>query len=128
MKVAFATEDGVTVNCHFGHAQSFDIYEIGTEGSRFLERRMIEDGEEEVQRIDGRIEAIRDCAILYVNAIGAAAAARVTRARIHPVKVREGEPLVSILADMHRVLTHNPPPWLRKILMSEAGAANSSGP
>ncbi|MDI3326940.1 MAG: nitrogen fixation protein NifX [Alicyclobacillaceae bacterium] len=125
MKVAFATEDGVTVDSHFGHAHSFDIYEVNREGVRFVERRVIEGDGEEVERIDSRINAIRDCAILYVNAIGAAAAARVTRARIHPVKVREGEPLQSILEEMQRVLAHNPPPWMRKMLLKESGTGGS---
>jgi nitrogen fixation protein NifX len=35
---------------------------------------------------------------------------------VHPVKVAETEKIESILLQLQRVLSANPPPWLRKAL------------
>ena len=34
-KVAVATNDGVNVNVHFGHAAAFDVYEVDDESGKF---------------------------------------------------------------------------------------------
>ncbi|KAF6578001.1 nitrogen fixation protein NifX, partial [Paenibacillus sp. EKM208P] len=39
MKVAFATEDGVLVNAHFGQSPMFTVFEIRHSGVQFLEHR-----------------------------------------------------------------------------------------
>lgn len=119
MRVAFATEDGVTVNEHFGRAFRFDIYDIRPESVQVLEQREI--GLEAAgDRIDERVALIRDCRMLFINEIGAAAAARVTNARVHPVKVPAGKPMAELVAELQKTLAHSPPPWLRRLLNEEA--------
>jgi nitrogen fixation protein NifX len=59
---------------------------------------------------------LKDCAILYVAAIGGSAAARVVAAKIHPIKVPQPEPILDILDKLQEVLNGTPPPWLRKVL------------
>ena len=34
-KVAVATNDGINVNVHFGHAAAFDVYEVDDESGKF---------------------------------------------------------------------------------------------
>ena len=73
MKIAFATQDLKRVDAHFGWAKNIAIYEIGPEGHRFLEAVQFdgdlkEDGNED--KLAPKIDAIKDCAILYVAAIG----------------------------------------------------------
>lgn len=73
MKVAFATQDLKRVDAHFGWAKNIAIYEIGPEGHSFLEAiefdgDLKEDGNED--KLAPKIDAIKDCAILYVAAIG----------------------------------------------------------
>ncbi len=119
MKVAFATQDLQRVDAHFGWAKSIAIYEVSPNGHRFVEAvefagDLAEDGNED--KLGPKIEAIRDCAILYVAAIGGSGAARVVAANVHPVKVKEPEPIVDLLDKMQAVLRGNPPPWLRKAL------------
>jgi nitrogen fixation protein NifX len=119
MKVAFATQDLKRVDAHFGWAKNIAIYEIGPEGHAFLEAIQFdgdlkEDGNED--KLAPKIEAIKDCAILYVAAIGGSGAARVVANNIHPMKVNQPENIDDLLAKLGEVLRGVPPPWLRKAL------------
>jgi nitrogen fixation protein NifX len=119
MKVAFATQDLKRVDAHFGWAKNIAIYEIGPEGHEFLEAIQFEgdlkeDGNED--KLAPKIDAIKDCAILYVAAIGGSGAARVVANNIHPMKVNQPEEISDLLAKLGEVLRGVPPPWLRKAL------------
>ena len=119
MKVAFATQDLERVDAHFGWAKNIAIYEIGPEGHSFIEAiefdgDLKEDGNED--KLAPKIEAIKDCAILYVAAIGGSGAARVVANNIHPVKVNQPENISDLLSKLEEVLRGVPPPWLRKAL------------
>ncbi len=119
MKIAFATQDMKRVDAHFGWAKNIAIYEIGPEGHEFVEAiefdgDLREDGNED--KLAPKIDAIRDCAILYVAAIGGSGAARVVAANIHPMKVSQPETIDDLLLKLEEVLKGSPPPWLRKAL------------
>jgi nitrogen fixation protein NifX len=119
MKIAFATQDLKRVDAHFGWAKNIVIYEIGPEGHHFLEAIQFdgdlqEDGNED--KLAPKIEAIKDCAILYVAAIGGSGAARVVANNIHPMKVNQPEEIADLLVKLEDVLKGTPPPWLRKAL------------
>ena len=120
MRVAFATQDLVTVNAHFGWARHVMIYELSPEGYSHAETHdfpgdLREDGDED--KLAPKIEAIEDCAILYIAAIGGSAAARVVARKVHPIKVKEPEPIAALLEKLRAVLEGTPPPWIRKALM-----------
>jgi len=122
MKIAFATQDMKRVDAHFGWAKNIAIYEIGPEGHQFLEAiefdgDLKEDGNED--KLAPKIDAIRDCAILYVAAIGGSGAARVVAANIHPMKVSQPEAIDDLLLKLEEVLKGTPPPWLRKALSKD---------
>ena len=119
MKIAFATQDLQRVDAHFGWARNLAVYEISPDGFSLLEAIQFsgdlqEDGNED--KLAPKIEAIKDCAILYVAAIGGSAAARVVAHKIHPIKVNEPEVITEILNKLQEVLRGEPPPWLRKAL------------
>jgi len=120
MKVAFATQDLKRIDAHFGWAKNIAIYDISPTGHRFLEAVQFdgdlqEDGNED--KLAPKLEAIADCAILYVAAIGGSGAARVVAKNIHPVKVPQPELIGEMLDKLQAVLQGTPPPWLRKALM-----------
>ena len=120
MKVAFCTQDLKRVDAHFGWAKNIAIYDVLPDGHQFLEAIQFdgdlqEDGNED--KLAPKIEAIKDCAILYVAAIGGSGAARVVANQIHPVKVQQPEDIGEILEKLQGVLNGTPPPWLRKALM-----------
>lgn len=118
MKIAFATQDLATVDAHFGWARNLVVYDVTPEGARPVAQHHFaeaaEDGNED--KLGPRIEAIADCAILYVAAIGGSGAARVVARGIHPVKALGSEPIADLLAKLREVLAGTPPPWLRKAM------------
>jgi nitrogen fixation protein NifX len=119
IKVAFATQDLKRVDAHFGWAKNIAIYEISPEASRLVEAvqfdgDLLEDGNED--KLAPKLEAIKECAMLYVAAIGGTGAARVVAKNIHPVKVTRLEEIADILIKLQDVLKGTPPPWLRKAI------------
>jgi nitrogen fixation protein NifX len=122
MKIAFATQDLKRVDAHFGWAKNIAIYELSPEGYHFLEAVQFEgdlqeDGNED--KLAPKIEAIKDCAILYVAAIGGSGAARVVANNIHPMKVNQPEEITDLLVKLRDVLRGVPPPWLRKAMSKD---------
>lgn len=120
MKIAFATQDQQRVDAHFGWAKHLAVYEIDANGYKFVQDftfgdDLAEDGNED--KLAPKLEAIGDCAIVYVAAIGGSAAARVVASKIHPVKVASPEAILDVLDKLQEVLKGTPPPWLRKALM-----------
>ncbi|HEX6363348.1 MAG TPA: nitrogen fixation protein NifX [Albitalea sp.] len=128
MKIAFATQDQQRVDAHFGWAPHLAVYDVTPAGWSFVERfsfgdALAEDGDED--KLAPKLEAIEDCAIVYVAAIGGSAAARVVAHKIHPVKVTQPERIVDLLDRLQAVLKGTPPPWMRKALMKgQARAAD----
>lgn len=120
MKIAFATQDQQRVDAHFGWAKHLAVYEVTPDSVTFIQDfgfgdDLDEDGNED--KLAPKLEAIHDCAIVYVAAIGGSAAARVVASKIHPVKVAQPEPILDILEKLQEVLKGTPPPWLRKALL-----------
>ncbi|CAJ0874944.1 hypothetical protein AMST5_02648 [freshwater sediment metagenome] len=123
MKVAFATQDLERVDAHFGWAKNIAIYDLTADSYSFVESvafagDLQEDGNED--KLQPKLEAIRDCSILYIAAIGGSGAARVVAQNIHPMKVPQPEKITDLLDKLQVVLRGNPPPWLRKV-MSKTG-------
>jgi len=119
MKVAFATQDKKRVDAHFGWAKHISVYELDEKGYSFVETvtfsgDLQEDGNED--KLAPKIEAIKDCAILYVAAIGGSGAARVVANSIHPIKVPQPEDIEDLLKKLQAMLNGNPPPFIRKAL------------
>jgi nitrogen fixation protein NifX len=122
MKIAFATQDQQRVDAHFGWAKHLAVYEISPTGYGFVQdfgfgEDLAEDGNED--KLAPKLDAIKDCAIVYVAAIGGSAAARVVASKIHPIKVTQPEPILEILDKLQGVLKGTPPPWLRKALLKD---------
>lgn len=120
MKVAFSTQDLQRVDAHFGWAKHISVYDVRPDGYDFVqnftfEGDLNEDGNED--KLTPKLNAIQDCAIVYVSAIGGSAAARVVAHKIHPIKVNQPEPILDILDKLQEVLKGTPPPWLRKALL-----------
>ncbi|WP_413167092.1 nitrogen fixation protein NifX [Capilliphycus salinus ALCB114379] len=123
MKVAFTTQDRIHINAHFGWAQKIDVYEVSKQGYNYLntlefDDNLKEDGNED--KLVPKIEALSDCTLVYVSAIGGSAAARLIRKKITPVKAQsEEEEILAILDKLVKTLNGNPPPWLRKVIQQE---------
>ncbi|MBD2339680.1 nitrogen fixation protein NifX [Calothrix sp. FACHB-156] len=124
MKIAFTTSDQIHINAHFGWAKKIDVYEVSPEGYQFLntlrfDGDLKEDGNED--KLVPKIEALADCTIVYVSAIGGSAAARLIKNRITPIKARsEDDKITDLLDQLVQTLKSSPPPWLRKALQQKS--------
>ena len=119
MKVAFATQDLKRVDAHFGWAKNISVYELDENGhqpDRGHRVRRRSSGRRQRGQAGPKIEAVKDCAILYVAAIGGSGAARVVANNIHPIKVTQPENIEDLLNKLQDVLKGNPPPFLRKAM------------
>lgn len=123
MKVAFATQDNVHINAHFGWAKQVDIYDVSTEGYNFLNTvefggDLKEDGNED--KLIPKINAVADCTIVYVSAIGGSAASRLLQHQITPLKAENHDDRIADVLNILVKTLGNPPPWLRKALGKDA--------
>jgi nitrogen fixation protein NifX len=131
MKVAFTTSDKVHINAHFGSARMIDVYDVTKQGYNFLntlefDDNLKEDGNED--KLVPKIEALSDCTLVYVLAIGGSAAARLIRKKITPVKAQsDEEEVLAILDKLVKTLNGNPPPWLRKVIQQEEEKLSYAG-
>lgn len=128
MKVAFATTDGTQVDEHFGRAGMFAVYEISAEGSRFLELRKFSDGIDHAvvdtrdagaaheSAVEGKVDRLADCKLIYLTEIGGPSAARLVKRGIMPMKLKEPQPIESALRQLTETIAKSPPPWLRKAM------------
>lgn len=124
LKIAFATADGTAVDQHFGWCRRFDVYEVDADHARLAQTRELAAAtNEEDSKIESRLDAVRDCAIVHVAAIGGTAAARVVNSGVMPVKVAEGSSVPELVDRLQAVLRGTPPPWLRKVLRRHDPAA-----
>ncbi|MEM6255460.1 MAG: nitrogen fixation protein NifX [Cyanobacteria bacterium P01_D01_bin.156] len=124
MKIAFATQDSIHINAHFGWARQIDVYEVDTTGYTFLEALKFggdlkEDGNED--KLEPKVKALQNCTIVYVSAIGGSAAARLIRKNITPIKTESGT-IEDVLKRLVDSLNGSPPPWLRKALLKSQPA------
>jgi len=123
MKIAFTTSDRVHINAHFGWAKEIDVYEISDQGFHFVETlkfegNLKEDGNED--KLTAKLQALSDCTIVYVSAIGGTAAAKLIKKQVTPVKARsEEQEITDVLNQLVQTLKGNPPPWLRKALQQK---------
>ncbi|WP_026731059.1 nitrogen fixation protein NifX [Fischerella sp. PCC 9605] len=123
MKIAFTTSDQVHINAHFGWAKMIDVYEISSEGYQFVETLnfdgdLKQDGNED--KVAPKLDALNDCTIVYVSAIGGTAAAKLIKKGVTPVKARsDQEEITDVLNKLVQTLKGSPPPWLRKALQQK---------
>lgn len=123
MKVAFATQDNVHINAHFGWAKQVDIYDVSAEGYNFLNTVefggvLKEDGNE--NKLVPKINAVADCTIIYVSAIGGSAASLLLQHQITPLKAENQNDRITDVLNILVKTLGNPPPWLRKALGKDA--------
>jgi nitrogen fixation protein NifX len=117
MKIAFTSKTGELIDLHFGHADTFHIWEVTPDEAHYVETVTVgEHGSDEEDRISARANVLSDCAIVYTMAIGGPAAAKLIARRIHPMKTNVEVTLKESIEKIQEVLKGNPPPWLRKAM------------
>jgi hypothetical protein len=95
------------------------VYEVTANELKLIDIRNVETHENGLARTDYLINLIEDCHLLGTLSIGGPAAAKVTRADIHPIKQPTPCPSLEILERVQTVLQGKPPKWIQKILENQ---------
>ena len=123
MFIAFASSNGELIDSHFASAPSFELYEFGGKKHGFIHSAQIlthisermESMEDSEDKVDARINKLKECAIVYCTQIGGPAAARLVQSGIHPLKVPEGTKIYDELGKLIQLFNSGKlPPWLKK--------------
>ena len=70
---AFASSDGVTVDQHFGRADTFVVYSISQEVSLRLEGRRVaplKEGDLPEHHLQSRVDILKDCTLIIAQKFG----------------------------------------------------------
>ena len=124
LKVAFATNDRVQVNQHFGAALGFAIYALDGERAKlvsvaeFAEESM--DGNE--SKLPAKIAALDGCAAVYCLAVGGSAVRQLLAAGVQPVRVEGGTSIEHLLVELLKAVRDGGVPWIDKALKRGADA------
>ncbi|AFZ43422.1 Dinitrogenase iron-molybdenum cofactor biosynthesis protein [Halothece sp. PCC 7418] len=116
VKIAVASNTGEELDGHFGSCHRYLIYQLAVDEMRLIDVRSTIDADWAKDKTEFRVNLIRDCAIVYMVAIGGPAAAKVIQANIYPMKKEQGGLARDHLAQLQQVLATSPPPWLAKAL------------
>lgn len=78
IRTAVASTDGKVVNCHFGKAGEFLIFDLHKDGYDYIGNRKLtpccSQGEHEYSAFENAAEILYDCSIIIVSRIGIPAA------------------------------------------------------
>lgn len=114
IKVAFATASLTEVDQHFGAAETFAIYHVGADSWRLFEviqfGSQAMDGDE--NKLTARIDALKGCAAVYSNAVGASAIVQLKQVGVQPLKVGAGSRVGDLIVDLQNELAAGPNAWL----------------
>jgi nitrogen fixation protein NifX len=119
IRVACASNNGETLDGHFGSCERFLVYQVSTAEMRLVAVRPTLEADHAEDRNAARAALINDCQVAYFQSIGGPAAAKVVRAGVHPVKVAKPALARDVLIALQKALV-SPPPWLAKTMGVEA--------
>jgi nitrogen fixation protein NifX len=118
LKVAFATDDRVSVNQHFGASVGFAIFALDGERARlvsvaeFAEESM--DGNE--NKLPAKIDALAGCAAVYCLAVGGSAVRQLLARGVQPIRLEEETSIDRLLTDLQRAVREGGVPWVEKAI------------
>lgn len=115
IRIAVASNSGVTLNGHFGSCIRFLIYQLARDQYRLIDIRSTVEADSSDDKNLFRANLIKDCHVLFVQSIGGPAAAKVIRADVYPIKVPDVAEAPEQLEEFQKVFDA-PPPWLAKAL------------
>jgi len=117
MIISFASLDGIHANQHFGWCEKFYMYNVDENESFFIkEIHSSLKYDDEVDKLEYKINCIQNSDIVCVSQIGPKAANLVQQFGIYPMRSSE-EKIEDILKSLQNIIRNNPPLWLQRILV-----------
>lgn len=100
IRLAFASNDGQIVDEHFGAAARFHVFALEPDGPQHCAIISCATGEgHDSGRLAERIHALKECRVVLCTAIGQGALRQLRAAGVDAVRVPEGTPVKTLLAD-----------------------------
>lgn len=124
--IAITSNQGEELNGHYGSCLRVLVYEVNAERYQLVDVRSVDSDLRGEARSDYMLSLLHGCHVLFTLSIGGPAAAKVTRADVHPVKRPKPEPAAIVLQELCEVIAGNPPPWIAKLLGVEPAIASYS--
>ncbi|GGA76618.1 hypothetical protein GCM10011369_18140 [Neiella marina] len=119
VKVAVTSNNQQQIDGHFGSCLRVLVYEVNAESWQLFDVRPVTCTASGDARTSFMIELLADCQILSTLSIGGPAAARVTRANVHPLKQTTPADADLMLSRIRQVMHEGPPPWLKKAITDD---------
>lgn len=125
LKVAFATDDRVRVNQHFGASVGFAIFALDGERAQlvsvaeFAEESM--DGNE--NKLPAKIAALSGCAAVYCLAVGGSAVRQLIAAGVQPIRLEDETGIERLLGELQKAVREGGVPWVEKALGRDKDAS-----
>jgi lactoylglutathione lyase len=103
LRIAVATRDGQRIDLHFGHAESFTVFDVDPDGPRLVETRQVADHlrDENEDKRDAIYRMVADCKILLVAKIGAAPQEALSAIGIESTNMYAGKNVDSALRQLY---------------------------
>ncbi|MGL6259044.1 NifB/NifX family molybdenum-iron cluster-binding protein [Vibrio sp. WXL103] len=113
--VAVTSNNGQELDGHFGSCLRVLVYQVTAEDFQLIEVREIESDTKGEERAQYLVSKIADCDLLFTLSIGGPAAAKVTRAGVHPIKVKQPIPADDKLTQLSDKLKVGFPRWIKTV-------------
>lgn len=115
-QIAFATDDLLHVDQHFGTASRYVIYRFCAARVSLFQVAQFEESEDtnNEYRLATRVETLAGCAAVYCEAVGGSAIRQLMARNIRPVRVRPGTSIAGLVAELKLALAKDPPAWLTR--------------
>lgn len=143
LKVAFSTNDLLSVDADFGSARQFVFYDVGADTADFVDCMQFKDrprgaggggGEKKGggrccggapapavgSSIDARIESLRGTGLLFTLAMSDPQAVRVADLGVFPVKLAGARSILEAVDRLQEMLRGAPPLWLQRAMRRPA--------
>ena len=118
LKVAFASDDRITVNQHFGAAQGFAIYALDGDRAQLVELAEFPaetmDGNE--NKLPAKIAALSGCAAVVCLAAGASAVRHLVAAGVQPIRLDDETAIEVLLREIGLAIRQGGTTWVDKAL------------
>ena len=122
LRVAFASSDGLSINDHFGRGLEFLLFDVNEKGFSQSGKIIFEpekgDDPEHTDKNFVKVDALKNCHIVYSRKIGGPVAAKLTQRKIQPLVVKKEDNIEKLLNDFNGMLS-NPPLWIAKLIGTE---------
>ncbi len=136
LKVAFASDDRMRVNQHFGASVGFAIYaldEVRTQlvsvaefAPEFIDGNESDAGAQgnadeagagrSHNKLPAKIAALAGCAAVYCLAVGGSAAKQLLAAGVQPLRLEENTSIDYLLGELQKAVRDGGVPWVEKAL------------